>query len=261
MNHAMMVKKSRFLVVAVALSLLAMMPAIAVADVTAQVVNSWVIPAGGFQDFGNWGPLPLTTAGGIGSGMGITNVAASGYAGNTGLPGIRSGLVLAADGGKWDVSQGWGSSWAATNNAAGIPCAVGYLNNTIYKYGLWRDTDQTDGASTLLGNTLVGFTYAGDADLNGRVNTDDLLLWLNGIANHSAPAWDTGDWDYNNLINTDDLLLWLKAAGRTPLYNLPTKMPAPAPGVDPVPEPSTFVLILSALGVLTSVAVRRRSRG
>jgi autotransporter-associated beta strand protein len=55
-------------------------------------------------------------------------------------------------------------------------------------------------------DSLVKYTYYGDADFNGRVNFDDYVRTDNGFNNHLT-GWLNGDFDLNGTVNFDDYVL------------------------------------------------------
>jgi hypothetical protein len=105
---------------------------------------------------------------------------------------------------------------------------------------------------------LVKYTYAGDANLDGVVDSSDLAALA--MAWQQAAFWTSGDFNYDHVVNVDDLDLlaanWLAGVGN-PLSS-PSLGQALADLGLAVPEPtSTSVLML--LGV-AGISGRRRSR-
>jgi T5SS/PEP-CTERM-associated repeat protein/autotransporter-associated beta strand protein len=125
-----------------------------------------------------------------------------------------------------------------------------------------------------VGAQLVRVQYAsyGDADLNGAVDSDDLLILLSKLGSSSA-VWGDGDFDYNGTVNSDDLLALLSGLGSSAkgmrLVYGGTLDPdiagmLSAGGITVVPEPGTLMLLtFGCLGTAVVVCVRRRrsSRG
>src|SRR4051812_20474166 len=57
-------------------------------------------------------------------------------------------------------------------------------------------------------SVLVKYTYAGDADLNGKMDGDDYFILDSHVAQAgSAFGWFNGDLDLNGKINGDDYFL------------------------------------------------------
>ncbi len=110
---------------------------------------------------------------------------------------------------------------------------------------------------------VIKATEYGDADLNGRVNFDDLLLLAQNYNASSNPSWALGNFNGDSAVDFDDLLALaqnynfgaiidsteLGEAGGSSFmsdYTLARSM---------VPEPAS----LSALAMLTLVSRRRRA--
>jgi hypothetical protein len=99
---------------------------------------------------------------------------------------------------------------------------------------------------------LVRYTYAGDANLDGVVNSGDFSALATSF-NSTSGIWGIGDFNYDGVVNALDFNLLAVN------YGLPT-LPAPEPGAALgalVPEPSGALL---ALGGLTCVIRRRRRK-
>jgi autotransporter-associated beta strand protein len=105
-----------------------------------------------------------------------------------------------------DPENPWKGCGITSSSAAAqaVRYAVGYALNGDYGELAW---------STWFGRTvnndsiLVRYTYAGDADLNGEVTTDDFDLWKQGYIRQMT-GWVHGDLDYSGDIKTDDFDLW-----------------------------------------------------
>ncbi len=181
----------------------------------------------------------------------ITNQVKSGYAGGT-----------------W---QGNGiTSSAATADTTHLT-ALGVIQNTV-------DGSSTNGTalySTFNGvavysnYVLIGYTYYGDANLDGQVDSSDYTLidgaYLNN-QNSSGPkltGWYNGDFNYDGLTNGSDYTLIDNAFNNqgsnlgggvaAEIAQVTAQLSGPA-GTSAVPEPAT----LSLLGVAALGALRRR---
>jgi hypothetical protein len=113
----------------------------------------------------------------------------------------------------------------------------------------------TWGGQTVSGtDTLVRYTYAGDANLSGAINGDDYFLIDQGFA-AKANGWSIGDFDYNGRINADDYFIidrnYSRQAGA-----FGAALPV-AGGVAVVPEPALLELL--PIAALLLAARRRRS--
>jgi hypothetical protein len=105
-------------------------------------------------------------------------------------------------------------------------------------------------------DTLVMFTYGGDANLDSQINIDDYIKIDNGIAN-ALTGWVNGDFNYDGKVNIDDYTTVIDANIGNQSGTFPTSSGAPAsagPLISTVPEPTLFPLLL--LPILT----RRRKK-
>jgi hypothetical protein len=139
-----------------------------------------------------------------------------------------------------------------TSSSATASTRLGYGDNAV----LNRST--FSGQSVDSTSILVKYTYAGDANLDGVVDSSDLAALA--MAWQQAAFWTSGDFNYDHVVNVDDLDLlaanWLAGVGN-PLSS-PSLGQALADLGLAVPEPtSTSVLML--LGV-AGISGRRRSR-
>jgi hypothetical protein len=87
----------------------------------------------------------------------------------------------------------------------------------------------------------VKFTYYGDADLSGTVDSNDFNALVASYGATGAAIWAQGDFNYDGKINTKDFNYLAGNFGLT--------IPAPAPLGAVVPEPaSVAVMGMIALG-------------
>jgi hypothetical protein len=161
----------------------------------------------------------------------------------------------------------WAGTAGVTNSAAknsvttlgglgplyglGIQTADEYVN--FFGYSQFHGIDVT--APAAANWALTTFTYMGDADLSGTLTLDDYFYidtsrdTIN--AGGTVPGtWANGDFDMSGTITLDDYYFidtvrdYINAGGATPPINIQTAGAAAAA----VPEPSTVVLALLALG-------------
>ena len=152
--------------------------------------------------------------------------------------GIVAGIVAGRNNGLWNGTAGITSSAAATQSER----AVGWLDNG-------------DGSYT------VAFAAAGDWNLNGVVDFDDVVQFVSAnLYDTGLPAtWAEGDFDYNGVVDFDDVVASVSAnlfdAG--PYNTAPSGLSAlGGGGIAAVPEPAAWVL--AVFGVVASGALVRR---
>jgi hypothetical protein len=125
-------------------------------------------------------------------------------------PYTRLWIASAYAGGTWSGPSGLTSSYAATHpgTAIGFAFAMDLLGNT------------QDPAGTILGETVgptatyIRLTQAGDANLDGVVNFNDLLLLAKNYGRTvTYSEWYRGDFNYDGLVNFNDLLILAKNYG------------------------------------------------
>jgi autotransporter-associated beta strand protein len=111
-------------------------------------------------------------------------------------------------------------------------------------------------------DTLVMYTYGGDATLDGKINIDDYVKIDSGIAG-GYTGWVNGDFNYDGKVSIDDYITVIDANIGNQTGTFPTASGGPASaglgGVSAVPEPgslSAITMILAAVGALS----RRRRR-
>ncbi len=183
------------------------------------------------------GGLAVDPAGRLEIGSAGIQVAAGGFD----LAAVRAAIVAGVSG-----STGITSSIAATTSGR----AVGWLDNG-------------DGSLT------VAFAAAGDWNVNGVVDFDDVVQFVSaGRFDTGLPAtWAQGDYDTNGVVDFDDVVAQ-SAAGLFDAgpYNAPPGGMVPlglagdpgaeAGGFAAVPEPATWVMLLA--GAARAAGHRRR---
>jgi autotransporter-associated beta strand protein len=178
----------------------------------------------------------------------------SNYTGITGL--IASGK---GTGNFWDGSTGiiTTQSQAVGSNytSIGVAKASDVRPATATATDLW-------GGQTITGSdTLVMYTYGGDATLDGKINIDDYVKIDSGIA-ANLTGWVNGDFNYDGKVNIDDYTTVIDANVGNQNGVFPTASGSGGPasagpeGVSAVPEPASLSLL--ALGAVSLLGRRRR---
>lgn len=172
--------------------------------------------------------------------------------------------VLTIAGGYADVQSGrlaFAYSGSATTPAATILGILdaGYDLTPKFSDGQIRTTNAPD-ADKGLGwiddvknsQVVVGYTWYGDATLDGKVNTLDFNMLAGSFAG-SSKVWAQGDFNYDGLVDSTDFNSLVSNYGKTGLA-------APVPSLSlgaVVPEPAGVGLVAMAL---TGLAGRRRRK-
>ncbi len=187
----------------------------------------------------------------------------------------RAQVTNALDGFAWDQPGITSSTVANDINNLGVPTSVAViLNNSsgtagggagdasdelFYSDGSGSPTTNPNGLPQFAGTSvdqnsvLFKYTYIGDSNLDGMVDSTDFGLFLAGYNDPGTAAslgWAVGDYDYSGTVDSTDFGLFL--AG----YNYYASNPIPlngAGGVQPVPEPGAFLLaVLAMAGLVVS---------
>ena len=204
------------------------------------------------------GSLTLNGRVDLGAGKIVTTTPVGSWSGGayTGVCGlVRSGR----NGGNWSgagivTSQ----SSAMTNNFTSVGVATAQQVKSL----AGATATATWGGQTVTGSdTLVMYTYAGDANLDGKINVDDYgRIDLNIPLGTSG--WFNGDFNYDGIINVDDygiidFNIGIQGAP-LPTGSSPLAGSAKPTALAAVPEPSTSALLIAA--AWATMASRRRRR-
>src|SRR5207244_1974979 len=86
----------------------------------------------------------------------------------------------------------------------GVAKASDVRPNTVSETALWA-------GQTITGtDTLVMYTYGGDATLDGKINIDDYVKIDSGIAG-GYTGWVNGDFNYDGKVSIDDYITVIDA--------------------------------------------------
>jgi hypothetical protein len=170
------------------------------------------------------------------------------YTGTTGL--IQSGR----NGGTWD---GPGIVTSQTDATSGSFTSLGIATAAEAK-GVSSTTITVWSGQTVTGNdTLVMYTYGGDANLDGKINVDDYGR-IDFNVNLGVSGWMNGDFNYDGKINVDDygIIDFNVGIQGAPF---PSGGSGGLNGVSAIPEPASLAW-LAACGVANPLRRRRRVR-
>ena len=179
----------------------------------------------------------------------ITNDAVGTASGGT-YDGVQ-GLVQAAyNSGAWNGS---GITTSMPDAATGLT-SIGVGNAGQVLAIPAGGTDTFAGQTVTDTNTLVMYTYRGDANLDGFISGDDYSAIDFAAGTPGASGWTNGDFNYDGVISGDDysaIDFNLVAQGDP----FPTAGAAGAAGITAVPEPTWL-----GAGTIALLALRRRAR-
>jgi fibronectin-binding autotransporter adhesin len=167
----------------------------------------------------------------IQGGKGVLDYTAGGV---SPAPEVLAGLTASYNNGAWDVGQIRNTTASATGLTLG-----------------WAD-------DTTLQQVTIMATYAGDANLSGKVDVADLTLLLNNY-NKADKSWADGDFNYDGNVNVGDLTALLnkynQSIGGSVAAGAGLSM-----GSSAVPEPGMLALSATALIGLLVYAWRGRKQ-
>jgi autotransporter-associated beta strand protein len=131
---------------------------------------------------------------------------------------------------------------------------LGVVDNAAFsELGISSSFTTFSGVPVDLSSLLVKYTLNGDANLDGFVTADDYTFWVNGyLSNGTRGGWLYGDFDYSGSVTTNDYTLWVNsylAGGGQLTASL---------SIPPIPEPTTWVALLSVGAWALSVGTKKR---
>jgi hypothetical protein len=120
-------------------------------------------------------------------------------------------------------------------------------------------TTATWAGQTITGSdTLVMYTFGGDANLDGKINIDDYVRIDSGIA-AGLSGWSNGDFNYDGKVNIDDYTTIIDAnIGNQNNFVFPSSFGFNL-GVSAVPEPNAAFLVSIASAALFQRFRRHRA--
>jgi hypothetical protein len=153
----------------------------------------------------------------------------------------------------------WTGGGIVTSSATGNFTTLGVADAAQVK-GLPTATDTAvwAGQTVTGGDTLVMFTYGGDANLDGKINVDDYGR-IDFNVNLGTQGWYNGDFNYDGKINVDDygIIDFNVGIQGAPFFTgSGLSGVAGVVGVAAVPEPACIGAI--ALGLAAMSSRRRR---
>jgi autotransporter-associated beta strand protein len=171
--------------------------------------------------------------------------------------GVAGQIQSGRNGGTWD---GTGIVTTQSNAASGTQLTtLGVASNAT----LGRSS--FGGVSVGASDVLVMYTYAGDANLNGKIDGDDYFAIDSHLAFPASASWSNGDFNYDGKINGDDYFLIDANAGNG-LGTFSTTggidgggiegASASSLGITAVPEPAS----IGVIGVAAAALLGRRRR-
>src|SRR5258705_132734 len=101
---------------------------------------------------------------------------------------------------------GWGGRGIVTSQSSATSSnftSIGIATGSQVK-GIAASATAIWAGQTVTGtDTLVMYTYGGDANLDGKINVDDYIRIDSGIA-AGLTGWSNGDFNYDGKVNIDD---------------------------------------------------------
>ena len=162
--------------------------------------------------------------------------------------GVQGLVQQARDDGTWD---GPGITTSRPDAQSGLT-SLGVASAAQVLGLAAAQTDVWNGQTVQGSDTLVMYTYAGDANLDGFISGDDYSFIDFAIATPGADGWGNGDFNYDGILSGDDysVIDFNIVQQGAPLSDSAAVM------ATPVPEPAGVGVAIVALAGVT----RRRRR-
>jgi fibronectin-binding autotransporter adhesin len=176
----------------------------------------------------------------------------------SGYDGVSGQVASARGDGTWN-----GTSGITTSSANGKLTTLGVAKAGDVKGIADGDTATFAGQTVHGSDTIVMYTYGGDANLDGKINIDDYGRIDSNVGfNGTVHGWYNGDFNYDGAINIDDYGIIDSNIGiqgpPIPTAGSVVSAASTLAGVTAVPEPASLALFGAAgAGML----LRRRRRG
>jgi hypothetical protein len=177
--------------------------------------------------------------------------------GSSPLADVNGLLAAGYAGGSWNGATGVASSSAAGNSSRST-LAVAEASDVLHLTG--TQTTLWFGQSVDATTVLVRYTFAGDADLNGKLDGDDYFR-LDAHVGESGPGvrYADGDFDFNGRVNGDDYFILDRNVSTNGFATgMDTAASQGISGITAVPEPTVGAIMMMIAGY--GVAPRRRRR-
>jgi hypothetical protein len=154
----------------------------------------------------------------------------------------------------WD---GNGIITSQSNATAGNYHSIGVAKASDVRPATATATGTWAGQTITGTDTLIIYTYGGDANLDGTLNIDDYVKIDNGISSASS-GWSNGDFNYDGKVNIDDYTILDANVGiqGSPFSTASSSLAGIADGSAlPLPAPSGAMVVLGGIALF-----RRRRR-
>ena len=96
---------------------------------------------------------------------------------------------------------------------------------------------------------VLKHTILGDANLDGKVDLNDLTVVLTSFGQTTGMNWSTGDFNGDGRVDVNDLTIVLSHFGGSE---------SGSAGITPAPEPSTIAIVAAGLLGLLAYAWKNR---